>query len=445
VPAAFTWLGTDPDHPMDAQFPLNWNGPGGPGTGVPGQLDDALFDGRASNIDCINFQGDYHLVQVYNFYSGTVTLDGPVSTQRFVMNSGLATVDQPETETGETTDITVTGPDPAGTNTHSFEWYAGTINSTDHLAAVNLAGDGTNPMTGLIAPINAGTVKLGSSIIQTGGSVLTMKAGTVQVTNNDQVFEVNDGCGAEVDPGTEDDFEISASGACSGLLAYSKPGGYWRVLSGRWVQYGSFLNEGEFTLRSGVKADLRDPGTTLPKSFVQQGAVSNTRLEYGSELTVQKGMQILGGKLFTAVGATTADVAYIRGNLTVSGGDIYIGYGSDFENHPHCYGTLYVDGNVTWSGGTYRPVIQPEVEGTSDLWWANGTFTVGPDAVLAPGSVDGEGYVAPPAAPDLRWVILRANGGIVMGNNTPPQTQGDWWVLETGPGNPTTEWRVKSR
>ncbi len=113
----------------------------------------------------------------------------------------------------------------------------------------------------------------------------------------------------------------------------------------------------------------------------------------------------------------------------------------------HQFGTLRVEGDVSWLKGIYRP----EVDGTAgsttaDVWEATGTFrtfgiAAGNWAVIAPGAIN-----VPPGAnlAGRTWVVLKGDlmevpeGGAIR--PTFPPNDPNWlWDLTFG----DAEWKIK--
>ena len=321
-----------------------------------------------------------------------------------------------------------------------FEWTGGSINVAGNAADVIVTGATT---LGLIAPYGAGTVVLGSSLTIAAGALVTMKAGTVEFTAVGEI-NVEADSGIAVDPGPQDEILLKASGGT--ITAHQiniLPNAYVELLSGNWIHKGPVLNRGSFTLTSGTSAEFYetvDGGQGAP-SFKQTEGI--TKLYHDALLSVHHepgGMLITGGKLSTIATLYGAS-ASIRGNLTVTGGEVVIGDGSV----PHIFGTLYVyDGNVVWTGGTYRPVVEGDrVNGFADLWYCAGSFTMGGTAALAPGTIDGEGNeMTAPQQANWTWLIIRGDLGVTSNNNAPSITGP--WVNDPVPGNPVKFWQIKS-
>jgi hypothetical protein len=265
-----------------------------------------------------------------------------------------------------------------------------------------------------------------------------MTEGTVALTN-DVTIEIDEDCEVVVDPGQDGSLRVEAS---PGVLVGGQPqinlknGAYLTVHSGDYSNIIPLKNSGgTFTIESGATASFAgqvDKQVGNP-AYLQTAGI--TRLYYGAELISD--MTMSGGKL-AAIEAAFEDTSYITGDLKITGGEIFIGYGSG----PHAYGQLYITGNVTWTGGTYRPVLDGEVDmGESDFWTTTGTLTVGGTAALAPGAIDGESNIILPDHADMHWELLFADGGITVNNN--PAITGPW-VIDPMPANPVKEWNLKS-
>ena len=127
--------------------------------------------------NCDNAHGDpdgpyasVHLTDVlddpdHGKYAGTVTLK-PEEDEDYTFTTGILEMDGAETsaisQPVDHTDIVVT---------NSFTWHTGTINSSNHLSTLYLAG-----ATGTIAPTGAGTVYLGSTLSLVSAAIHTFRS-----------------------------------------------------------------------------------------------------------------------------------------------------------------------------------------------------------------------------------------------------------------------------
>src|SRR5207247_873154 len=137
------------------------------------------------------------------------------------------------------------------------------------------------------------------------------------------------------------------------------------------------------------------------------------------------GVYITAGKLSTFALDYSGQQpnAKIEGDLTNTGADITI---SDTAYNPpgvtgHKLAVFKVEGNVRWSGGVYRPVIDITAN-DCDLWSMTGTLTVSGGAngaKIGPIEVNGAPGV------DSEWWIIQAYGGITVPVGSDPP------VLET--------------
>lgn len=127
----------------------------------------------------------------------------------------------------------------------------------------------------------------------------------------------------------------------------------------------------------------------------------------------------------------------IRGNVKITGGDIISGANSNGDTH--LFGTLFVHGNVNWTGGTYRPFVSADTDYVSDVWISTGTFTIGGTAAIVPTAVDGENNAVTPTDP-LIWNLFISDGGITNANGTP--SLGNNWGWDKDPN--AKWWKLKS-
>lgn len=174
MPAAMTWTNAAGNN--DFYTAANWLKDGTLATREPVIGDDVTFDGTVSSANCTNLgllrvvndpghgggqsaagAGSatigLHSLRLISGYSGTVTIIAPLQTGTFVL-SAAPTGSIAQQPTGSiSSDLTVTD---------TFTWTSGTLNSSANDATVNINGGGS------IAPTNAGTVTLGSTLIFTG-------------------------------------------------------------------------------------------------------------------------------------------------------------------------------------------------------------------------------------------------------------------------------------
>jgi hypothetical protein len=148
-----------------------------------------------------------------------------------------------------------------------------------------------------------------------------------------------------------------------------------------------------------------------------------------------------GGQLQISLDQGTG-AALIGGDLSVTGGTIISGANVSPAG-AHLFGTLKVDGNVNWTGGTYSPYVSNVANGPSDLWWSTKTFTIGGTAALSPIAVDATNKVVAPTS-GFTWQLLQGDKGITAANNTPTY-DANTWIIVPGPGNPVLIWTLKAK
>jgi hypothetical protein len=113
-------------------------------------------------------------------------------------------------------------------------------------------------------------------------------------------------------------------------------------------------------------------------NVVQGGSAGGTVLIYGSRLVVPQGFWMVGATLGAGFDAP-GQVVTIDGNLDVTGGLVAM---STQDGNNHFYGTIMVEGNVAWGGGTYRAWIDGSDQMKRDLWRSTGTFDIANSATL---------------------------------------------------------------
>ena len=472
MPALFTW--TDATGDNQYSDPYNWGDTAGV-LSIPGPGDDILFPNFAGangpggqsggatgasgpsggSADCYGMQsssgGPFNSITLTAGYTGTVTVTGPVQTDALYLNNG--TIDQPA---GSGSDMTVLGGattndytwwlNPGWNGGSDFYWTGGTLNSTSNLANINISGSST---IATIAPANAGTVTTGDTINLNDGAVATMLAGTLSQANGGNL-NINANSGFIVAPGP-------------GKISYSEDlefyeGNYTNIAANAWltVESGTFatrpimVSGGVFTLwgdtTARVKGEIKG---TADASYMQTAGA--TYLTGGSTLWVHNTALFTGGQLSTltttgtdGLTSTMSSTATIKGNLTNTGADVTIG-DEDGTFEGHVYGMLLVFGNVNWTGGTYRPVLNGDFNnGHADTWFASGTFTIGGTATIAPVAIDGEGNPIqfPPLESGWKWLVIMSLGGITANNNSPAITGP--WVIVPSASKPPLLWYLQS-
>jgi len=393
VPAVNYWLGM---YSTDATNPLNWSQ-----ARQPISSDELKFgfSWPPTNPACINLQGTFSSLEMDSYHPTTVTLSGPLTVGGLIIRAGA--LNQPSSNT----DITVT---------FALSWSGGTLNSTSNHATVTVRGN-TGLATAGISP-NGGTLTTGSTLIfdvnaQGVGAQGTINPGTVQFNN---------GAGALV--GSTVTAAIQrASVYTNGIVDFLgtgtiriKPGGLWQVIGP-----GIFTSPlpignigGVLQVDTGATANVTGQFQAAATSVEQTSGT--IYIQGGATLKAAHGVVLTGGKLATfANTAGGSQTATIAGDVNNSGADVVI---CDLSS-PHVFGTLYVTGNVRWTGGTYRPVLNAAAPGTADLWKVKGNFEVGGTARIAPGTINGA-----PQQNQL-WDIMEAEVGsisLLPGANDPP-------------------------
>ncbi|MBN9121029.1 MAG: hypothetical protein J0I06_18075, partial [Planctomycetes bacterium] len=432
------WIGTDP-----AGWSIGSNWTSGM---VPDASTAVYFDPAYSNYGVTTpaLSSDVQLgeLHVVNGYGGTITLASDLAVGKLELASAGATIDQPSATYGS--DITANG---------MMVWTGGTINSTTHLANLNITGS----TTALFAPTSGGTVSLGSSINLSSGAVATMKEGTINVTNDGTEINVNENCGMMVDPGANKETVVATSpGVTLGDKVRILEGAWVEVRSGTYSNDGWFVNSGgKFTLKADTGAFFSGKGRFgLNEAYDQEDG--STFLYGGSELAVgsQQNVRFQGGTLQTVDAGTTSEtwakiqVGAMGGKLLFAGGDLYINSGPGVTSFGNNYGTLRVVGDVQWGPfGTFHVRVPAESNGTdADLWYATGTFTITSPVALGPQLAPvALSYENDPMTPTTgyTWLILRGDGGITAIQGL-TMYDGDLWAHDAV-GNPVTQWKLRAK
>ena len=389
MPAGMSTTWTDATH--DHQFATagNWS------SGFPGSSGLVNFGGAGGSSDlCQGMSGSFAGVSIASDYTGVITLSGSVTTSVFAMHGG--TLDQPSV-TG--TDLTVTG---------SFTWDGGTLNSTDNLATVTIKGSTT---TGTIAPAGGGTVNLGSNLTLESGAVVTMKEGTVNLTNGGFALEINSNCSFLVDPGPRRPAILMYGNPLLSGGTFVRPGGSLEVLTGDYNGFGtSMKNDGTFILDANTSAYYNASVGGSPEvcSFESSG------VEYiaaDATLDLFNKMYKTAGTIVIKSGAKPQNfLGNLLGDLKILNGDV------SFQNTAgtgsYDFGEFRVRGTVNWIAGSYYPYVSSIGNDLCDRWTATGTFAIGQNTNLVVTAVDlyGVGDIPPPG---MTWYILKSSAGFI--------------------------------
>jgi hypothetical protein len=401
---------------------------------VPG--DNLLMDGSVSSASVTGLHGfggpdsspDFGLVQVVNGYAGTVSLaaDGSGGLSVIMLNLTSGAISQPAAGT----ELTVLS---------SFIWTGGTLNSSSNLSTVTLSG-----ATATIAPTSGGTVSLGSNISLENGAVVTQGAGTIDLTNSGLTFDVTSSCSFNVDPGLGLSAVISST---LGTRFRVRAGSTWTLRTGDWSTLGDVRNEGTFTLMGETTARIINnaPDPNDPTSFYSYLQSAGATYLYGSSaIQTAAGVKIAAGILATKYAdtersSTDCSAGITATELSVTGGDIYIGYGSTHV----AFGTLSVTGGVNWTGGTYHPCVRSYAEtllGESDRWEASDRFEIANNATITPIVIDAEGAVVEQAESGKVYVIIKADAPSDPPTEGAPSYDSNLWnLIQIAPLNDNTK------
>jgi hypothetical protein len=167
------------------------------------------------------------------------------------------------------------------------------------------------------------------------------------------------------------------------------------------------------------------------------GADSKLHIEGGSRLSAESRIALTSGTLMTLAGGTSNTVVITVPTLVNTGADVVIN-GPTPANGPHTAGELHCIGDVAWSGGTYRPVVDAG-NNTTDLWACSGTFTVQQGAKIAPGTINiPAGGIAKGAT--FGPILEGGDGGIV---GAPPAVDSPLVTYDILTNNPVTQWILR--
>ncbi len=420
VPATATWRGM---FSTDADDHRNWSGI--PYGTLPGQYDHLLFTAQPtggmpptmqSAPNCDGLDGTFSSIEFTSAYTNTVTFEGAVTTGFYIMFGGAIA------QANDTRNLTVTS---------TFTWNGGVLNNTPSTAYVNVNGGGTIAPSGGVLT-SGSTISFGSS----GGEKTTTitGGGTIFLTGaNQEGMEVK--ADAKVQLNTDPNLKSwikSESPKTLTLLDGSK-GWTYSGTGEAECEYRVINQGGLFKLDGATHVKLTGGnGGAMPLPSYRQVEIASAWLHInnGSNLEVSHGATIHGGSIFLIMNATSS-TATLTGKLTMMKGDIVfsgpIGTGANTT-----YGKFKVVGDVTWSGGTYRPCI--DTDGVkANLWEVTGTLTVDMSdpieakrPLIEPGLAPGQQYTG-------TWPVIEATGlGSIQGG--PPRVPIGWNLLTTTDG-----------
>lgn len=415
MPAVYTWTGqfssdaTDPDNWRNSDYPAQLS------PDIPSAGSDVVFAGGDMGVDtdCDNFEsfgGKYNVVHVDDTYTSTITLAGPLETMALWVENG--TINQPRVEGG--TDITVEGAFPVYSDEDnpwddpaaSFWWTGGTINhfaQSEYSAKLRVIGA---EATGIIDFGDAVEWETGDTLYLEGGATVDHVSGAIEFTAGDGV-DIDDDCTFAAPPNTSGPPEL-VNATNEVMYVNIRPGGSYLAKKSWDSQLLIYNNGGTVYVAAGQTLKVIDIfGGLVPiPSVTQVGSGAKTRLDGGSHLEVPKGMVMSAGSLWVAPNEVALGwrVAKIHGNLSVSGGFIEF----DLSGYTTATGTLYVDGDVNWSGGQYNPGYDFTRNQAASCWWATGTMTI-TGGIVHPVEING------PATPSAGWIypVLKADNGFV--------------------------------
>lgn len=421
VPAALTWVGNGT---LPSMNPANWSPAQSPANG------DNLFFDDSSTANCTIITSptlQFNSLNILEGYTGTVTVYTPSTFNHIVLQDGA---------------IALTGGDLTITN--SLNWTGGVLHNGTATRTVHMAGGSAAS----ISPTAAGTVATGASLsfeyLNGVGSTGTFNPGTVEFRNAAHL-EVDQLCSVQL--GT-------ASGA-SVFLRRINPASQFKLKGGMTLTNAENnetdlpLNITGGTLKVTAKLKVNGDLANIPGAGSVVMSSGTIQIKQGATLQPQKGLKMSGGTLTTLQNGTGVQTnATVSGDLVISGGEIT--YLQDAPNRKPdaqlIYGRLRVTGDMTWTGGTYRPVVYAPGGNASACDWLSilGTLAVtggATGAKIAPGAIDDNGtYNAQQPAPTASWTILTAFGGITV--TSPAPTVEGPWHLQAGVGTPVTYWAV---
>lgn len=348
--------------------------------------------------------GEYASITLESGYLGTVFVTGGFESYSYAQAGG--TIDQ-----NASCDITVN---------ESFSWTNGTLNGTSNICNLNLTGG-----TGIIAPINQGTVQTGDNINVTS-TTLTINPGTIQFLNADNVTG-NQGATININgqnaQGQPAPVEFMGTPTIT-PTSFTMNKGSVATVKGPWndltPQQALIINGGKLTILSKGIANVAS-GTFTQTSFpVTQGSI----VLYGGMTTIYSGgtliatnASILGGKLmiYSDDSGVKNKSANITGSLTLGSNTLVTFQGAQSTSTPQApeYAmTLAISDNLVVTG-TGTTTIQPRVnvakQDVADTITVGGSLTIQQGATLL---IDPFILDSNKGQKGLTWTIFSTKDGI---------------------------------
>jgi hypothetical protein len=341
VPATFFWHGDrSGGYPGD---PANWGlsetNPYLRATVHPSSGDDLVFKGTVSNLGCLNLgfgTSSYNSILIANGYTGTVNTSNALTFHSFTL-AAPGTYNPSADQTVDT----------------AFSWTQGTLGGpgrvmrlTGGTAAVT-PGAGNTLTSGMGFSFEgsvAGTVSTGTLRFASAKSILAVGSSVVNLTNLTITSAV-----ATNEP-------IKARGASSAPKVITEK--LTATQHGLVVEdFGTAKVVGGGTVKFGPVGAAGGPAVTASGGYL--AVESGTTLDAGTNT-----VQITNSRLstITKAGVNPQTATITTELLTVQqvgdGGrsSIHIGdaiYAEDSGD----FGRLFVNGSITWTGGTYHPTV----------------------------------------------------------------------------------------
>ena len=128
--------------------------------------------------------------------------------------------------------------------------------------------------------------------------------------------------------------------------------------------------------------------------------------------------------------------ATINGKVFLQGGTILFAPPIGIGSVPFVYGTFTVNGDVNWTGGTYKPSVDYTTAGLANKWIVNGKMTSAAACVIEPNPQRG---ATPPASSN--WDILQAE---TTAGNLPSVVAGSTLTLGQFDAGGKKVWKLAS-
>ncbi len=336
----------------------------------PEDTDDVYFNASGTG-DCTNAGSGLSTLygmHITGTYDGTVTLGNELSVGTFEQTIG--SLELPDDDY----DLSIT---------HALLWSGGILGTTDEGAEVNVDG-----AAGRLDPPNTGSMSIGSTFRIINSALVTILPGTLKLIGGGGLYIAAD---MKIRPDNNTEATIDKENGNDKLIDIAS-GGKLTLFKPDVSKYGKVTllvplqNAGTLTILPGIHVFVNGRVGGTGPSISQTGGL--TSWASGSNITTDFGMSVTGGDVSILLVAQNSKVILV-GAFTFNSASGSLMF-SDLLGTGK-YGQLLVEGNVTWTSGTYKPRLAWDTPRVNDRWVATGTFTIaaGGNAKVEPNTPTG--------------------------------------------------------